>query len=83
MKKNAYICNTEKNNKITIMKEIKRNYRITIIFKDQIMVEKFYREDIAKKTVTNMKTLFPQLFVGGALEEKNKSWNIIWTLGND
>lgn len=37
--KNAYICNTEKTNKITVMKEksnIKkqRNYRITIILKD-------------------------------------------------
>ena len=47
------------------------------------MVEKFYREDIAKKTVTNMKELFPKLFVGGALEEKSKGWNVIWTLGND
>lgn len=65
------------------MKEMKKNYRITIIFKDQIMIERFYREDIAKKTVTSMKELFPNLFIGAALEEKSKSWNVIWTLGND
>lgn len=61
----------------------KRNYRITIIFKDQIMVERFYREDIAKKTVTSMKELFPGLFVGGAVEEMCKTWKVIWTLKND
>ena len=65
------------------MEEMKRKYRITIIFKDQIMIEKFYREDIAKKTVTNMKELFPGLFVGGSVEEKHKTWKVIWTLGND
>lgn len=61
----------------------KKNYRITIIFKEQIMIERFYREDIAKTTVTNMKELFPKLFVGGAVEEKHKTWEVIWTLGND
>ena len=70
----------KKTNKITIMNETKRNYRITIIFKDQIMVEKFYREDIAKKTVTSMKELFPRLFVGGAVEEKHKTWEVIWAI---
>lgn len=69
----------EKDNVIT--KE--RNYRITIIFKDGITVEKFYEECIAKDTIRNMKKLVPSLFVGAALEEKSKGWNVIWTLGND
>lgn len=58
----------------------KRNYRITIIFKDQIMIEKFYREDIAKRTVANMKELFPGLFVAGAVEERHNTWEVIWTI---
>lgn len=71
--------------KLTIMeKEIKkRNYRITIIVKDEIIVEKFYEERIAKDTIRSMKELFPNQFIGGALEEKSKSWNVIWVLGND
>ena len=60
-----------------------RNYRITIIFKDGITVEKFYEERIAKDTISNMKNLVPSMFVGAALEEKSKGWDVIWTLGND
>lgn len=60
----------------------KRNYRITIIFKDGITVEKFYEERIAKETIRSMKELFPSLFKGAALEEKSNRWNVIWTLGN-
>nr|DAX00769.1 MAG TPA: hypothetical protein [Microviridae sp.] len=63
--------------------EDKRHYRLTIIFKDEITVEKFYEERIAKETIRKMKELFPNLFIGGALEEKCKSWKVIWTLGND
>lgn len=61
----------------------KKKYRITIIFKDEITVEKFYEERIAKNTIRSMKELFPKMFIGAALEEKSKSWNVIWTLGND
>ena len=86
--KNAYICNTVINQlKLTIMKKetssIKRNYKITIILKDEIIVERFETEYGAKKTIREMKELFPKLFIGGALEEKHKSWNVIWGLGND
>jgi hypothetical protein len=87
--KNAYICNTEKNQlKLTIIeKENKRigkkKYRITIIFMDEIFIERFENEYIAKDTLNNMKKLFPTRFVGAALEEKNKSWDVIWTLGNN
>lgn len=62
------------------MPDKRKNYRITIIFKDQIITEKFYREDIAKNTVASMKDLFPGLFVGGAVEEKDKTWKVIWTI---
>lgn len=65
------------------MEETKRNYRITIIFKDEITVEKFNTERIAKDTIRSMKELFPNLFIGAALEEKSKGWKVIWTLGND
>lgn len=44
------------------------------------MIEQFYTEEIAKKTVANMKELFPGLFVGGAVEEKNETWEVIWTI---
>lgn len=74
--------------KLTIMEKgtktsEKRNFRITIIFKDEITVERFQNEYIAMDTIKKMKELFPSLFIGAALEEKSKSWNIIWTLGND
>lgn len=59
----------------------RKNYRITIILEDEIIVEKFETEFVAKETIRNMKTLFPGAFIGGALEEKTKSWRIIWTLG--
>lgn len=79
-KKCVYLQYRKKKVESHKMLKMKKNYRITIIFKDQIMIEKFYREDIAKKTVINMKELFPELFVGGAVEEKNKKWEVIWTL---
>lgn len=57
----------------------KKKFRITIILKDEVTIEKFYREDIAIKTVSSMKELFPRLFVGGAVEEKKERWEVIWT----
>lgn len=62
---------------------IKRNYKITIIVKDEIIVEKFETEYVAKKTIREFKELFPNQFIGGALEEKQKSWEVIWVLGKD
>lgn len=61
----------------------KRNYRITIILKDEIIIEKFRTENIAMDTIIKIKELFPESFIGGALEEKSKSWSVIWTLGNN
>lgn len=62
---------------------VKRKYKITIIFKDEIIVERFETEFVAKKTIREMKELFPKIFIGGALQEKNKSWKVIWTLDNN
>ena len=61
----------------------KRNFRITIIFKDEIITERFSNEYIARNTIRTMKELFPKIYVGAALEEKSKGWNVVWTLGND
>lgn len=60
----------------------KKNYRITIIFKDEITIETFETEFVAMETIKKMKILFPNIFIGGALEEKRKSWTVIWALGN-
>lgn len=65
------------------MEKIKKSYRITIIFKDEITVEKFETEFGAMKTIKQMKVLFPTIFIGAALEVKEKSWRVMWTLGND
>ena len=59
--------------------KIKRNYRITIILKDEIIIEKFETQRVAMNTVANMRDLFPNTFVGGAVEEKQKKWKVIWT----
>lgn len=63
------------------MEKIKRNYRMTIIFTDEIMVEKFETEEGAMKTVTSLRDLFPNAFVGGAVEKRRKKWRLIWTAG--
>ena len=62
-----------------IVMERKKKYRITIILTDEIIVENFETQEIAKKTVTGMRELFPNMFVGGAIEEKDKEWKVIWT----
>lgn len=67
-----------KKQQITVM-EKKRNYRITIILSDEIIVERFETEEGARKTVNDMRELFPKMFVGGAVEEKQKKWKVIWT----
>lgn len=60
-------------------REKKRNYRITIIFTDAIIIEKFETQEGAMKTVNSMKELFADRFVGSAIEKKRKKWKIIWT----
>jgi hypothetical protein len=65
------------------MEKIKRNYRVTIIFKDGITVERFETEFVAMNTIKQMKVLFPTIFIGAALEVKEKSWRVMWALGNN
>lgn len=65
------------------MEKIKKNYRITIIFKDGITVERFETEFVAMNTIKQMKALLPTIFIGGALEVKEKSWRVMWALGNN
>ena len=72
-KKCLYLQYRKKTIKLTIMEKAtktseKRNFRITIIFKDEITVERFQNEYIAMDTIKKMKELFPSLFVAGALE---------------
>lgn len=74
--------------KLTIMENKakvsdKRNYRITIVLKNEIIVERFHNEYIAKDTIKGVRDLFPDTFIGAALEKKGKKWNVIWTLGNN
>jgi hypothetical protein len=59
----------------------RQNYRITIIMKDEVIVERFYRQGIALETVATMRKLFPDEYIGGVIEEKRKKWEVIWTLG--
>lgn len=61
--------------------ERKRSYRTTIILTNEIIVEKFETKEIAIKTATQIKELFPNMFVGGAVEKKRKKWEVIWTSG--
>lgn len=58
----------------------KRYYRITVILKDEIVTDKFYRKDVAIDTIIGLKKLFPEMFIGGALEERRNKWELIWTL---
>lgn len=54
---------------------------MTVIFNDEIMVERFETQEGAMKTVIGMRDLFPNMFVGGAVEKKRKKWKVIWTAG--
>lgn len=58
----------------------KLNYKITAVFKDEVIIEKFYRKDVAIDTIIELKALYPALFIGGALEERRRRWEVIWTL---
>lgn len=87
-KKCLYLQYRKKQLKLTIMKKEtktteKGKFRITVIFKDEIKIERFQNKYVAIDTIKGMKDLFPTLFIGAALEEKGKSWNVTWTLGNN
>ena len=58
------------------------NYRITVIFKDEVIREEFATKEIAKMEVEILKKLFPKKFMSGALEERGERWKVIWVLAN-
>lgn len=60
--------------------QIRLNYKITVVLKDEVITSKFYRKDIAIDTMIEMRNLFPELFLSGALEERRRKWEVIWTL---
>lgn len=71
--------------KIAIMKEMVRtrkklNYRITVILKDEVIIEKFHTGAIAMDTIIELRKLNPDIFIGGALESKGEKWEVVWTL---
>lgn len=84
-KKFLYLQYRKKQLKITIMEKtlktvMKQNYRITVIFKDEVVITKFNKMKLAIDAIIKMKELFPDLFLSAALEEKRKKWEVIWTL---
>ena len=57
-----------------------QNYRITVIFKDEVVRIKFNTKELAKITIEKFKELYPNLYLSGALEEKREKWRVIWVL---
>lgn len=58
-------------------------YRITVIFKDEVIREEFATKEVAKMEVEILKKLFPKKFMSGALEEHKEWWKVIWVLANN
>ena len=57
-----------------------QNYRITIIFKDEVIRIRFNTKELAKNAIEKFKEMYPELYLSGALEEKRKRWEVIWVL---
>lgn len=77
-KKNTYICNTEKKQlELTIME---KNYRITVILKDEVRRTYFSTKEKARFKMEQLKELYPKSYIIGALEEKRKKWEVTWML---
>lgn len=53
------------------------NYRITVIFRDEVIRTKFATKKVARKSVKKLKELFPKKFINGALEELKERWEVI------
>ena len=70
----------EKQIKSSIKNPMVQNYRITVIFKDEVIRAKFNTKELAKSTIEKFKELYPELYLTGALEEKRKRWEVVWVL---
>ena len=76
-KKNAYICNTEKKLKLTIMKQ---NYRITIFTPNNVIERDFYKREIAISTIKEFKERFNDFMIGILSEKVNGEWNPVYSI---
>lgn len=58
------------------------NYRITVIFRNEVIRENYTTREVAKKVIEELKKLFPKKFMSGALEERGLRWKVTWVLAN-
>ena len=56
------------------------NYRITVILQDKVITDKLSNQEVAVDTIIRLRDLYPEIFIGGALEKRGKKWEVIWTL---
>ena len=75
--KNAYICNTDKPIKITVMKQ---SYKIIIFTTEGVLERKFYRKDIAISTIKKYKEYFDDFKIGFLLEKVEGDWNTLCSI---
>lgn len=85
MKKIPIFAIQKKQIKLTIMeKQIKnpteKNYRITVILKDEVRRSTFNTKETAKFKMEQLKGLYPKAYLIGALEEKREKWEVTWIL---
>lgn len=71
--------------KITIMeRQIKnpreKNYRITVILKNEVRKTNFNTKEKARFKMEQLKKLYPKAYLIGALEEKREKWEVTWIL---
>lgn len=78
--KNAYICNTEKPIKITIMK---RNYRIRIFTTEGVIERKFYKGNIAISTIKEFKEKYNNFMIGILSKKVNGEWIPVYSINNN
>lgn len=79
-KKNAYFCNTEKQLKLTIMKQI---YRITIFTTSHVIERDFYNREIAISTIEEFKKRFNDFMIGILSMKVNGEWNPVHSISNN
>jgi len=56
------------------------NYRITVILQDKVITDKLSNQEVAVNKIIRLRDLYPEIFIGGALEKRGKKWEVIWTL---
>lgn len=62
------------------MEEKRLNYRITVILQDEVITDKLSNQEVAINTIIGLRDLYPEIFIGGAIEKRGKKWEVIWTL---